>query len=130
MKMNPVVHFELPADDRKRMIKFYASVFGWKAQQLGAGMGNFVAVETTESGGNGPKKPGAINGGFYQKTGGVAQTNTVTIEVEDIDEHIKKIEAAGGKISGKPLDMPGLGKFASFFDTEGNRVNLIQPHKK
>jgi predicted enzyme related to lactoylglutathione lyase len=128
MKMNPVVHFEMPADDRKRMAKFYASVFGWQTQQLGPEMGDFVLVTTTESDNNIPKKPGTINGGFYQKTGDVGQTTTVTIQVDNIKEHRKKIEAAGGKLSGEPMDIPGVGWFASFFDTEGNRVNLIQPH--
>ncbi len=33
MKMNPVVHFEMPAEDRKRMADFYAKVFGWKTQR-------------------------------------------------------------------------------------------------
>ncbi|HEU4446201.1 MAG TPA: hypothetical protein VFR94_16130 [Nitrososphaeraceae archaeon] len=33
--MNPVVHLEMPTDDRKRMADFYTIVFGWKTQQLG-----------------------------------------------------------------------------------------------
>ena len=37
--MNPVVHFEMPAEDRKRMVKFYSTVFGWQTQQLGTGDG-------------------------------------------------------------------------------------------
>jgi hypothetical protein len=126
--MNPVVHFEMPAEDRKRMAKFYGSVFGWQTQQLGPEMGEFVLVTTTESDNNMPKKPGTINGGFYQKTGDVAQTTTVTIQVDDIKAHVKKIEAAGGKLAGEPMEIPGVGWFVSFFDTEGNRVNLIQPH--
>jgi predicted enzyme related to lactoylglutathione lyase len=128
MKMNPVIHFEMPAEDRKRMIGFYASVFGWKIQQLGPEMGDFVLVTTTESDDNVPKKPGTINGGFYQKTGDIGQTTTVTIQVDDIKAHMKKIEAAGGKIPGETMDIPGVGWFASFFDTEGNRVNILQPH--
>ena len=47
--MNPVIHFEMPAEDRKRMVSFYASVFGWQTQQLGPEMGDFVLVTTTES---------------------------------------------------------------------------------
>ncbi len=125
--MNPVVHFEIPAEDRKRMAKFYGSVFGWQTQQLGPEMGEFVLVTTTESENNMPKKPGTINGGFYQKTGDVAQTTTVTIQVDDVKEHMKKIQAAGGKLSGEPMEIPGVGWFVSFFDTEGNRVNIIQP---
>ena len=29
MGTNLVVHFEMPAEDRKRMIAFYSGVFGW-----------------------------------------------------------------------------------------------------
>jgi predicted enzyme related to lactoylglutathione lyase len=45
--MNPVVHFEMPAEDRKRMADFYTKVFGWKTEQLGEDMGNYVLVTTT-----------------------------------------------------------------------------------
>jgi predicted enzyme related to lactoylglutathione lyase len=116
--MNPVVHFEMPAEDRKRMIRFYESVFGWQTQQLGPEMGDFVLATTTESDNNVPKKPGTINGGFYQKTGDVSQTTTVTIQVDDIKAQIRKIEAAGGKLAGEPMEIPDTGWFASFFDTK------------
>jgi uncharacterized protein len=127
MNMDPVVHFEMPAEDRGRMISFYSKVFGWQAKQLGPDMGNFVSVETTESENNIPKKSGAINGGFYQKTGDVAQTTTLTIQVDDLKAYRDEIVKAGGKIAGDIMDMPNIGSFLSFFDTEGNRVNLIQP---
>ncbi len=65
MKMSPVVHFEMPAQDRKRMANFYTRVFGWQAQQLGPEMGNYVIVTTTELGEyRFPKEPGRINGAF------------------------------------------------------------------
>jgi len=127
ISMDPVVHFEMPAVDRKRMVRFYENVFGWQTQQLGPEMGDFVLVTTTESDEHIPKKPGTINGGFYQKTGDIAQTTTVTIQVDNIREHMKKIEAAGGKLSGEPMEIPDVGLFVSFFDTEGNRVNMLQP---
>ena len=57
--MNPVVHFEMPASDKGRMIKFYEKAFGWKMQQLGPEMGNYVVVSTTETDEkNRPKTPG------------------------------------------------------------------------
>jgi len=46
-KMNPVVHFEMPADDSKRMSDFYSNVFGW--QMTGEEMGNYVTATTTET---------------------------------------------------------------------------------
>src|SRR4029450_3338838 len=65
--MNPVVHFEMPYDDRKRMAQFYESAFGWQTQLLDEDMGNYVLATTTETNEKGPKQPGAINGGFFPK---------------------------------------------------------------
>jgi predicted enzyme related to lactoylglutathione lyase len=127
--MNPVVHFEMPAEDRKRMAEFYTKVFDWKTQQLGEEMGNYVLATTTDSDENGrPKKPGTINGGFFQKTSDKpAQYPSVVIAVEDIMEHMMKVEESGGKVLGEPMDIPGIGLYVSVFDTEGNRVGMIQP---
>ncbi len=129
MKMNPVIHFEMPAEDRERMAGFYTTVFGWKTQVLGDEMGNYVVATTTESNEHGrPKKPGAINGGFFQKTDDKpSQYPSVVIQVDDMKEHMTKVENAGGKVLGKPWDIPGVGLYVSFFDTEGNRVSMLQP---
>ena len=127
-KMNPVVHFEMPAADRKRMSKFYAKAFGWQTQMMGPEMGDYVVVTTTESDDNGPKKPGAINGGFYPKKEDFpAQYPSVVIAVDDIKASMKTVAAAGGKMLGKPMEIPGIGQYVSFFDTEGNRVSMLQP---
>jgi uncharacterized protein len=48
-KMHPVVRFEMPAEDRNRMAKFYQEAFGWKTQMLGSEMGEYVVVTTAES---------------------------------------------------------------------------------
>ena len=46
-EMNPVVHFEMAAENRKRMSEFYSNVFGWKTQQLGPEMGDYIVAQTT-----------------------------------------------------------------------------------
>ena len=74
--MNPVVHFEMPYDDRVRMAKFYESAFGWQTQILGEDMGNYVLATTTETDQSGPKRPGAINGGFYARKRRTGLRNT------------------------------------------------------
>ena len=128
-KMNPVVHFEMPAGDKTRMVKFYSTVFGWQAQQLGPEMGEYVVVTTAESDETGrPKMGGAINGGFYQKTDDpISNHPSVVIAVDDINDAIKKIKNAGGKVLNEPMDIPGVGSFSSFIDTEGNRLSILQP---
>jgi uncharacterized protein len=131
LNVNPVVHFEMPAEDRKRIADFYTKVFGWKTEQLGEDIGNYVLATTTDSDENGPKKPGTINGGFFQKTDDKpAQYPSVVIAVEDIKEHMMKVKESAGKLFGEPMDIPGIGLYVSFFDTEGNRVGMIQPTRQ
>jgi hypothetical protein len=128
-KMNPVVHFEIPVEDRKRMADFYTNVFGWQTQMLGPEMGDYVLATTTEPDETGrPKNPGAINGGFFPKSDDKpGQYPSVVIAVEDIKERMKKVEKAGGKVLGEPWDIPGVGLYVAFIDTEGNRVSMLQP---
>ena len=131
MAMNPVIHFEMPAKDRKRMADFYSKVFGWKTQMMGPEMGNYVVATTTESNDKGPLKPGAINGGFYEKTDDpVSHAPSVVISVEDLSVHMKKIQSSGGKILGEPQDIPGVGLWVSFLDSEGNRVSILQAKRE
>ncbi len=131
-KMNPVVHFEFPAEDRKRISKFYSSAFGWKTQQLGPEMGNYVTATTCDTYTTGsPKELGMINGGFFIKdTKQPAVYPSVVIAVADISKAMKKIEKAGGEIIAEPMEIPGIGMFVSFYDSEGNRNSIMEPFMK
>jgi len=137
--MNPVVHFEMGYNDSERAKKFYESAFGWKMQQLGEEMGNYVVAQTTETDEKGMiKTPGAINGGFYQKIENpLSHAPSFVIAVEDIAKAMERVVANGGEILGtmkpngersmEPETIPGVGKWISFKDTEGNRVSILQP---
>jgi uncharacterized protein len=127
-KMNSVVHFEMPYHDRERMAKFYQNTFGWQTRMLGEEMGNYVLATTTESDDGGPKEPGTINGGFFPKRPDwPAQNPSVVIAVDDIQAAMKKVAGAGGKVLGEPIEIPGVGQYVAFFDTERNRVSMLQP---
>ncbi len=128
-KMDPVVHFEMPAQDRVRMADFYTRTFGWEAKLLGEDMGNYVTVTTSPADDKGrPVMPGSINGGFFPvNNDSPALYPSIVIAVENIRESIKKVEKSGGKILGELMDIPGVGQYISFLDTEGNRVGLLQP---
>jgi predicted enzyme related to lactoylglutathione lyase len=127
-KMNPVVHFEIPVKDRKKIADFYTQVFGWEAQFLGKEMGNYVTVNTTESDERGlAKRPGAINGGFSPKSQNSNNCPSIVIAVDDIEEYVKKLTRAGAKVLGDPVDIPTVGKFVSFRDPEGNVCSILQP---
>jgi predicted enzyme related to lactoylglutathione lyase len=125
--MDPVVHFEMPFEDRKRMAKFYRSVFGWQTEMLGKVMGSYVLATTVETGKKGPKRPGAINGGFYPKRlDWPVQYPSIVIAVDDIRKAIAKVVEAGGGVLGSPMEIPGVGSYVSFMDPEGNRVSMLQ----
>lgn len=126
-KMNPVVHFEMPAKNRKRVSEFYSKVFGWHMVQLGAEMGNYILASTTETDKKTgrPKNPGAINGGFWETK--KSESPHLVIAVDDLKKHMQMIKKAGGIVDGEPMDIVGIGKFVMIKDTEGNRVGILQP---
>jgi uncharacterized protein len=127
--MNPVVHFEMPYENSERLSKFYSDVFGWKMQVLGQEMGNYVTAATSETDENNMvKTPGTINGGFYPKISAPETPfPSVVISVDDIKVAIKNITDGGGKVLGEPVEIPGIGLYVSFTDTENNRVSILQP---
>jgi uncharacterized protein len=128
-KMNPVVHFEMPYEDSERLAKFYSRAFGWQMRKLGKEMGDYVLAGTSETDENQMVKiPGTINGGFFpKKPDWPAQYPSVVIAVDDIREAMKDVGDAGGTVLGEPMEIPGIGQYVAFTDTEGNRVGMLQP---
>lgn len=125
--MDPVVHFEMPYEDRERAAKFYGTAFAWQMRMLGEEMGNYVLATTIETDADGPTKPGAINGGLFPKNSDQpARHPLLVISVDHINESMKRVKEAGGEIAGEPMDIPGVGQYVSFYDTEGNRVAMLQ----
>jgi uncharacterized protein len=126
-KMDPVVHFEMPAEDRARAKAFYETVFGWQMKQLGPEMGDYLLAGTSPVDENMMHvNKGAINGGFYQK-GEAGTVPHIVISVDDLNQSMEMVKKAGGQIEGKPQPIPDIGNFVMFKDSEGNRVGMLQP---
>lgn len=124
--MNPVVHFEMPAEDKQRVKKFYGDVFSWKMTQLGSEMGDYLLAATSPvDEKNMHLEKGAINGGFYQK-GKEGMDTHIVISVDDLMSSMEAVEKSGGVVIGQPMNIPGIGNFVMFTDTEGNRVGMLQ----
>ena len=128
--MNPVVHFEMPYKDNKRVSKFYQEAFGWQMVDAGEQMGNYVVAETAETDQNHmAKTPGTINGGFYpEKDGELGKSTHVVISVDNLKESIESVKQAGGETIGEQMDIPGIGLYVSIRDSEGNIVGVLQPN--
>lgn len=126
--MNPVVHFELPYKDAKRISKFYADSFDWNITDLGEQSGNYILAQTAVTDVKPGFPAGCINGGFYPvKPTWPSQYPSIVIGVQDINESIKIIKQNGGTVLGEPVSIPNFGMYVSFLDTEGNRNSIIQP---
>lgn len=132
MKANPVVHFEMPAKDKKRVADFYSKVFNWGMKQFGPEMGNYLTAATAETDTNNMVlTPGTINGGFFDyKDDELNRVPHLVIAVDDLAASIQAVTAGGGKIVGEQMDIPGIGKYASFYDTEDNLVGMLQPNPR
>jgi hypothetical protein len=120
--MRKVVHFELPADDISRAKQFYDSVFGWGLQDV-EGM-DYTSITTVQVDENQmPTEPGAINGGLTSRSDEV-NVPVLTVDVESIEDTLSSVEAAGGSSVRPRTEIPGMGAYAYFRDTEGNVVGL------
>ncbi len=127
--MNKVVHFEIPFDDQARAQKFYQDVFSWQINKVGE-MDYWMAM-TCESDQNlmMPKEPGAINGGLLKRDP-TGEHPVIVIDVQNLDEHLTKIESAGGKVVMKKMQVGDFGLYARVKDTEGNVIGIWQALKK
>ena len=121
--MDSVVHFEVAADDLERAKAFYSNVFGWQIFEMPEV--DYTGLITTEVDQQTqmPTQPGAINGGMY-KRGRADEPSSITVNVQSIDETLKKIEQAGGSIVDAKAEVPGMGYYAHVRDSEGNLVGL------
>lgn len=121
--MDKVVHFEIPYDDLDRVKKFYSGVFGWKINTIPEMNYNMVhTVEVDEK--QMPKESGAINGGMYKRDEQSAKSPVIVINVKSVDEAVKKIKKAGGKITMEKRKVGEIGFYAQVRDTEGNVVGV------
>jgi uncharacterized protein len=123
--MDKVVHFEIPADNVERANKFYNENFDWKITPVPEMKYTLLGtVEVDQN--NMPKECGAINGGLMERSFGI-KSPVITINVDNIDASIEKIQKTGGKIVQGKMEVQNIGFIAYFQDTEGNIWGLIQP---
>jgi predicted enzyme related to lactoylglutathione lyase len=122
--MDKVVHFEIPFDDKKRAMKFYAEAFGWKLTDM-AEMSYVMAQTSAVNEQQRPTEPGAINGGLFQRPK-EAPHPVLYVSVKSVDQAVKNVQANGGKVVTPKTPIPGMGAYARITDTEGNVIGLFE----
>ena len=123
--MRPV-HFEIHAASPDRAITFYRGVFGWEFTRW-EGAFPYWLIRT------GPGDVPGIDGGLVERLGpppadGQPVNAWVnTIEVDDLDAALGRVQQHGGSLAVGKQQVPGVGFLAYVKDSEGNILGLLQP---
>lgn len=119
---NNLSRFAINADDVSRARRFYEQVFGWRFEPWGPP--DFYLIQTGEE--HGPSVGGLLQERRELVKGARMIGYECTVAVANIDETIRAIEAANGKIVMPKFQIPTVGSGVYFNDTEGNVVGAMQ----
>ncbi|MGZ5031837.1 MAG: VOC family protein [Usitatibacter sp.] len=118
-QQNVAVWFEIPAADFDRAVGFYEKVFDTQLLREKWGPSD-MAVFPHE----GEAVSGCIMAGEGYKPG-VEGSLVYLHSRSDLDGPLSRVKAAGGKVATPKTALPpGMGYFAHFVDSEGNRAGL------
>lgn len=116
--MSRVVHFEVPADDPERLIRFYQEVLGWRIEKWDGPMEYWLVM-------TGPEDEPGIDGGLARRSEPEVGVE-ITVDVADLDQALAGVEAHGGEIIRPKSAVPGVGWLAYIKDTEGNILGMME----
>ncbi len=113
MDKRPIVHVEIPAKDRQYTARFYADIFGWDYEDQPSPV-PYTMFHSGNTGGGYPElsdmyKPGDV---------------LIYIHSHDLEADLRQIEARGGTVITREMEIPGFGQLAFFSDPAGNRIAL------
>lgn len=114
--MAAIVHFDVPADDPERAMKFYASLLDWKFESFPEMQYNLITTKNLDG------TPGV--GGGLGKRMEPSQRIRNYFGVKSIDAAMKKMKSLGGKLETGKMAVPGMGYLVNCIDTEGNAFGL------
>jgi len=116
MGTNTITHIELPAPDLAKAIEFYSSVFDWEIQIVRPGSYAYFIIEKNKSG-------GGLDASLRPAEEGCGPQ--VVIDVDDIDDTLRKIGEKGGIVTmHKTAIDGGHGFYACFRDINKNHLQI------
>jgi predicted enzyme related to lactoylglutathione lyase len=115
--MNRPVHFEYHSSKPEVTQAFFEKVLGWKFARWNPDH-EYWLVDT------GSGEPG-INGGLMRSRDGQPRTVN-TVHVADLDEMVKKVEAAGGRVVVPKMAIAGVGWLIYCMEPMGNLIGMMQ----
>ena len=113
---NTITHIEIPAPDLEAAIHFYSKIFNWNLEITEDGRYAYFKIGNTNTG-----------GGFDSSLvpAPELQGPQVVIDVQNLEETMEKIKAAGGFITREKTPISGgHGFYAAFRDPNGNNLQI------
>ena len=126
MQKNTVSHFEIYANDPKKLADFYTKMFDWKITEMP--QMDYIVVHSGETDDQGMlKRPGAINGGIARRPEGFTINGAVNYSmVDSIEDSVERAMSLGARMTKGKTAVPGMGWFAMFTDPEGNNFAVFK----
>ncbi len=111
---------ELVTRNPEQAKAFYGRVFGWEHRDFDSGPVKYTVF----------KKDGKDVAGMVQikpEWGNAGPAWLSYVQVQNLDEMVKKVEENRGKVVMPPKDIPDVGRFAVILDPEGVQFAMIEP---
>ncbi len=110
---------EIPTTDLNKAQAFFGKLFNWKFEPL-VGYKDMMIIET-----------GHEPGGLLYKVKSIPKKPSVFVHIEvvSIDEKLKQIRRARGKVVQPKTAIPNLGWFAYFATPDGCTLALWEPRR-
>jgi predicted enzyme related to lactoylglutathione lyase len=98
--------------------RFYAELFGWKAEVFKPGEADYTMISAR----------GQSHGGFGEAMEGAPPPHWLShVRVENLEETVEKAKQAGGALAAGPFDMEEVGRIAILADPQGAYISAYQP---
>ena len=117
MKHGDFTHIEIPAEDTGRARNFYGELFGWKFADEIPGFEGYHMFST-------PVGDAGMAGAIGKRGEMAPEKVRSYVHVDSIDDSLSKVTALGGTVVEPKAEVPGMGWYAVFADTEGNELAL------
>jgi predicted enzyme related to lactoylglutathione lyase len=117
MKHGDFTHIEIPADDAGRAKRFYGELFGWKFADEIPGFEGYHMFST-------PVGDAGMAGAIGKRGEMAPEKVRAYVHVDSIDDSLSKVTALGGTVVEPKAEVPGMGWYVVFADTEGNELAL------
>jgi predicted enzyme related to lactoylglutathione lyase len=110
---------ELLTDDTEVSQAFYAGLFGWSTETQDIGSAFYTSFLNQG-------RPVAGMMLFEEEWGPVPSNWLPYFEVEDCDRDVDRARAMGAEVLVGPMDIPNVGRFATFHDPQGATFSIIK----